>query len=237
MEEVIRVLLVEDDPAARTMMEALLAPIPELEVCALARDGLEGLEALDREQPDAVLLDLVMPGLDGLGFLQKLKEPGHPKAVVVVLSCISSQNIIQYALSLGAAYYLIKPLNYHSVPDLLRSLCGETVEQTARRLLAEMGGTGLAAAEASSAAAELAKDRRGRMKLKEAYAPFMVRARTSYGCIEKNIRDLTSKLQAEAHPVYQAIMGGMPEKRPSNRVFLRHLAQAVLERRAEKTTD
>ena len=63
----IRVLVVEDDPSARLLLAAALADMPGTELCGMAADGLEGLELVERCRPDAVLLDLIMPGLDGLG--------------------------------------------------------------------------------------------------------------------------------------------------------------------------
>jgi len=231
MEGVIRVLAIEDDPGSRLLLSDLMAAVPDLTLCAEAGDGFEGLEELERARPDAVLLDLVMPGLDGLGFLQAMGEQGlYRPAAVVVISQIGSGRIIQHALSLGADYYLIKPIHFPALVDVLRALCGKTLEETARELLLEMGGSGLGMEAACSAAAELARNRKGDLYLKEAYAPYLHRAHTDYRCVEKNIRALTGKLHEKAAPAYLALMGGMPEARPRNEDFLRRLARAVLDR-------
>lgn len=224
-------LAVEDDPASRMLLAALLEPLPDFTLCAEAEDGFEGLQALERERPDALLLDLVMPGLDGLGFLQALRDRRlYRPAAVVVISHIGGERLIQHVLSLGADYYFVKPVYFPALVELLRALCGRSLEEIARELLLEMGGSGLGVEAACSAAAELARDRSGTLYLKQAYAPFIQRARTDYRCVEKNIRSLTGKLHASGSPIYQAIMGGIPGARPKNEEFLRRLARAALER-------
>lgn len=231
MDGVIRVLAVEDDPASQLLLAALLEPLPDFTLCAVAADGFEGLEALERERLDALLLDLVLPGLDGLGFLRALRERGlYRPAAVVVLSRIGGERLIEHVLSLGADYYFLKPVYIPALVGLLRALCGRSLEKIAQELLREMGGSGRGVEAASSAAAELARDRCGTLFLKEAYAPFIRRERTDYRCVEKNIRDLTGKLHEKGTPAYQAFMGGMPGVRPKNEEFLRRLARAALER-------
>lgn len=225
----VRVLLVEHDPAARLLWENFFAARREFSLCGWARDGWSGLEAAAGEDPDAVLMDLVLPGMDGLEFLRTLKRrEGRP--AVVVASRISGSQVIQRALSLGADYYFVKPVRLQAVAELLQALCGGSVEGYARQILLEMGGRGLGLEAACAAAAELAGDRT--MLLKEAYAPFIRRAHTSYGCVEKNIRELTGKLQAGATPAYRLLMGGLPAARPSNGAFLQCLCRAALERQA-----
>ena len=97
----IRLLAVEDDPAARALLCAVLDDLDVVELCGLAADGMEGLELVEALRPDAVLLDLIMPGLDGLGFLRALPRKNRP--VVVVASQASGTPLVRYALSLGAS--------------------------------------------------------------------------------------------------------------------------------------
>mgnify|MGYP000311481342 CR=1 FL=1 len=70
----IRVLVVEDDPETRMLTEALLSGRKGVCLCALAKDGLEGLELVEQTRPDIVLLDLILPGMDGLDFLRTLRR-------------------------------------------------------------------------------------------------------------------------------------------------------------------
>lgn len=220
----IRVLAAEDDPASRRLLTAALSQLPGLSLCGTAEDGLKCLALIEQLRPDVVLLDLVMPGMDGLEVLRTLARwPRRP--VVVVTSQVSHQGVIQCALSLGASYYLVKPINYQTLPQLLRFVCITPLKRAAMDLLDQMGATGLGVEAAARAAAVLHENPHA--LLKEAYAPTITDQRTSYASVEKNIRAMVDKLQAGASPAYRSLMGGLPSHRPSNLVFLRHLAQAL----------
>ena len=220
----IRVLAVEDDPATRTLLSAVLSGLEEIELCGLAADGLEGLELLEKLRPDAVLLDLIMPGLDGLGFLRAMGRKKDPP-VVVITSQTAGPALIRHALSLGASYYLVKPLNFQALPALLEGLCLQPLVQRGVELLEAMGARGRGVTAAARAAAVLARD--GEALLKQAYAPTIAADGTNYAGVEKNIRAMVDKLHRAASPGYQALLGGLPGTRPSNLVFLKALARAL----------
>ena len=137
----LRVLIVEDQEEARLLSAALLER-HGLRVCGLARDGLEALARIRSERPDAVVLDLILPGLDGLGLLRALgRRDGGP--VVVVTSQISDPAVSSLACRLGANYYYIKPVNFEELASLLRSICPGPRVRAARAMLEEMGAAGL----------------------------------------------------------------------------------------------
>ena len=139
----LRVLIVEDQEEARLLSAALLER-HGLRVCGLARDGLEALARIRTERPDAVVLDLILPGLDGLGLLRALgRRDGGP--VVVVTSQISDPAVSSLACRLGANYYYIKPVNFEELASLLRSICPGPRVRAARAMLEEMGAAGLGA--------------------------------------------------------------------------------------------
>jgi len=148
---------------------------------------------------------------------------------VVVASQASEPTVIRLAFQLGASYYLIKPLNFDSLPDLFHSLCLEPRERAAADYLRGMGASGLGVEAAARTAAVLSTGAEGAIPLKEGYAAAMAAQNTSYACVEKNIRSMVGKLQAGACGEYQALMGGLPAERPSNELFLRRLARRILE--------
>lgn len=102
-----KVLVVEDDDLLREIYCMKL----EMEGFAVlaAEDGLKALELVSAHRPDLILLDMLMPRLDGLGFLTKYRDvPFEQRAIVVVASNKSSAQGMQEARALGAADYLIK---------------------------------------------------------------------------------------------------------------------------------
>ena len=183
----IRVLVVEDDPETRMLTEALLSGRKGVCLCALAKDGLEGLELVEQTRPDIVLLDLILPGMDGLDFLRALRRRSARPAVVVA-SQASEPTVIRLAFQLGASYYLIKPLNFDSLPDLFHSLCLEPRERAAADYLRGMGASGLGVEAAARTAAVLSTGAEGAIPLKEGYAAAMAAQNTSYACVEKSSR-------------------------------------------------
>src|ERR1700760_3603591 len=84
----VRVVVADDSALMRNIVTRSLTKAG-LEVVGSARDGDEALALCERERPDALCLDLTMPGLDGLGVLRELRRPGRPKLPVVVVSAFS----------------------------------------------------------------------------------------------------------------------------------------------------
>lgn len=103
----LRILLVDDHALVRAGMRSLLREIDGVEVVAEASDGVEALAAAEREQPDVVLMDIAMKGMNGLEAAARLRER-QPAAKIVILSMHTSEEYVLLALRAGAAAYLIK---------------------------------------------------------------------------------------------------------------------------------
>jgi DNA-binding NarL/FixJ family response regulator len=101
-----RVLIVDDHPLTREALSSLLG-VHGFEVCGCASDGEQAIVEAARLRPDLVLLDLSMPGLDGLSALPRLREAA-PEAEVVVLTASGTEENLLAAIRAGAAGYLLK---------------------------------------------------------------------------------------------------------------------------------
>ena len=104
----ISALLVDDEQLARDELSFLLKEFPEVEVLATAKNGLEAIKLIENLEPDLVFLDVQMPGLDGLGVIQKLREKNIPLPHFILATAYD-----QYALEafrLEALDYLLKPI-------------------------------------------------------------------------------------------------------------------------------
>ncbi|MDI1444304.1 chemotaxis-specific protein-glutamate methyltransferase CheB [Polyangium sp. 6x1] len=126
MERPIRVLVVDDSAFARKVLREVLSKQPGLEVVDIARDGLDALEKIAEHRPDVVVLDLVMPHLDGLGVLRALPATGAPAVVAVSISDAQSE-LGQKALAYGAVDLVQKPTSLAT--DRLYELSNELVRR------------------------------------------------------------------------------------------------------------
>jgi DNA-binding NarL/FixJ family response regulator len=103
----LRIIVVDDQAAVRDGLAIMLDLLPDITVVAAAESGTEALRLVDQMGPDAVLLDLHMPGLDGIETTSQLIA-GHPDLAVVVLTTFAEDSAIIAALRAGARGYLTK---------------------------------------------------------------------------------------------------------------------------------
>ena len=128
--EPLRVVLVDDEPLAIERLEALCGRIADVEVVGKADHGEAALEVIGKTQPDLVLLDLTMPGLDGIEVARKLAEQTTPPAVIFVTA---HESFAVEAFDLDAVDYVLKPV------------AAERLERAIGRAIAKRGepqGTG-----------------------------------------------------------------------------------------------
>jgi DNA-binding NarL/FixJ family response regulator len=104
----IRVLLAEDHSLVRAGLEQLLSKAGDLEVVGVAADGVEAVALAALHAPDVVLMDLVMPNLDGIEATRRIQQAGPNPPAVLVLTSFSDRARIIGALQAGAAGYLLK---------------------------------------------------------------------------------------------------------------------------------
>lgn len=117
--DTIRVLLVDDHDLFREGLAGIIASQPDMEVIGEAGDGLEGLVKALELKPDLILMDLQMPGMDGLEATKKIKE-ALPEATVVVLTVRDEDEKLFTALKNGAQGYLLKNIRSVEMLQLLR---------------------------------------------------------------------------------------------------------------------
>jgi DNA-binding NarL/FixJ family response regulator len=131
-----RILIVDDHPLTRDALSALLTQ-QGFEIVGEAADGEEALAAARASAPDLVLLDLTMPGMDGLSALPKLREEA-PDCEVVVLTASDTEENLLAAIRAGASGYLLKTESPEQIASFLRGVArGEAALSggVARRLV------------------------------------------------------------------------------------------------------
>jgi len=110
MNEKISVLIADDNVEFANTLTNYLGKDDNMEVIGVAKDGLEAVDMIQKDKPDVVVLDVIMPHLDGLGVLEKLQGMTLDKSPsCIMLSAVGQEKITQKAISLGAEYYVVKP--------------------------------------------------------------------------------------------------------------------------------
>ncbi len=140
MTHLIRILLVDDHPVVRRGIKALLSTEPDLEVVGEAGDGEEAVQEALRLRPDVVLMDLVMPRLDGVQATRRIMEQS-PGTHVLVLTSFGSDDKVFPAIKAGARGYLLKDARAGDLLGAIRRAArGQTSldPDVARRLLREL---------------------------------------------------------------------------------------------------
>ena len=110
MESKWTVLLADASEEFRGLLMAALAETEEFEVVASVGDGAEAARLAEEKQPDLVVMDMILPGLDGLGLLDQLSIMKEKRPEVIVLSQFMSERIIAAAMEHGVYYYMTKAL-------------------------------------------------------------------------------------------------------------------------------
>jgi len=133
----IRVLVADDHPAFRAGLQLMLADAGDLEVVGLAENGDQAVELAEPLRPDVVVMDLRMPGLDGIGATRRLLEL-DPAVGVVVLTMFEDDDSVFAAMRAGARGYLLKGAEQDEILRAIRAVAaGEVLlgQSIARRVI------------------------------------------------------------------------------------------------------
>ncbi|TDC97874.1 response regulator transcription factor [Nonomuraea deserti] len=115
----IRVLVADDDPMVRHHLRTILTSEGEVEVVAEAEDGAEAVEAVLRAAPDVVLMDIRMPGVDGITATAEIARLPAPPVVVALTTFDSDAHVLR-ALQAGASGFLVKSTPPEDLLDLVK---------------------------------------------------------------------------------------------------------------------
>lgn len=121
VEQKIRILVADDHPMLREGLVAVLATQPDFEVVGEASDGQQTVRLTRELEPDVTLLDLEMPGLDGVGVLERLRETGS-KTRALVFTAYDTDERILGAVRAGARGYLLKGASRQEIFDAIRTV-------------------------------------------------------------------------------------------------------------------
>ena len=111
MNKKIKILVADDNRDFCDIIVEYIDKQHDMEVVGVANDGLEAVDIILKTEPDVVILDIIMPHLDGLGVLERLKYQDLNKSPkIIILSAVGQDKITQQAMRLGADYYMVSHL-------------------------------------------------------------------------------------------------------------------------------
>ena len=123
MKEKITILISDDNDEFAMNLLNCLQKEEDIEVVGRARDGKEACEMIKNKEPDVVLLDVIMPYLDGLGVLEEIGTAKlNKRPIFIMLSAVGQSKITQRAINLGAEYYIIKPFDIELLIKRIREI-------------------------------------------------------------------------------------------------------------------
>ncbi len=121
----IRVAIADDNIRLVEILEEVISSDPDLEVVGTAHNGEDILSIIREKEPDVVLLDIIMPRLDGLSVMERLSaERLTDGPSIIVMSAIGREQIAEDAFQLGAAYYILKPFDNQVLLNRIKTICG-----------------------------------------------------------------------------------------------------------------
>lgn len=120
-------ILADDNREFADLLKEHLDSQEDIDVIGVAYNGNEVVDLLEEKDADVLILDIIMPHLDGLGVLEKLNKRPGPIPRIIMLTAFGQENITQRAVELGAAYYILKPFDMDVLTDRIRQMQGRPV--------------------------------------------------------------------------------------------------------------
>lgn len=122
MGERIKILIADDNREFCEILKDYLTEQDDFFLCGVAYNGVEALELVGKLSPDILVLDIIMPHLDGIGVLEKLNNVTAARPRVIILSALGQESMTQRAVELGADYYVLKPFDLEVLGTRIRQL-------------------------------------------------------------------------------------------------------------------
>ncbi|MDG4655612.1 sporulation transcription factor Spo0A [Ectobacillus antri] len=125
--EKIKVCLADDNKELVSMLEGYVSAQNDMEVIGVAYNGQECIDLMKEKNPDVLVLDIIMPHLDGLAVLEKLRAMDKLKQPnVIMLTAFGQEDVTKKAVDLGASYFVLKSFDMENLTNQIRQVSGKT---------------------------------------------------------------------------------------------------------------
>ncbi len=118
----VSILVVDDNKEFCQLLKEYLDEQENFNVIGIAYNGEEGIKLIQEKEPDILILDLIMPHLDGIGVMEEMNNMGIKDVKTIVLTAFGQEGITQRVVELGANYYIMKPFDLDKLAERIRQL-------------------------------------------------------------------------------------------------------------------
>ncbi len=127
--EKLNVAIADDNEKIVEQLSRILSQDEDIIIVGRANDGVEAYEVIKEKKPDIVLLDIIMPKLDGLTLMEKINQEQNveKRPQFIIISAIGQESITENAFALGAKFYIMKPFEEEVVLNRVRNMRGKEV--------------------------------------------------------------------------------------------------------------
>ena len=125
LEDLIKIVIADNSKEFRNVLGSFIEEQNDMTVVGSASNGIDALGLISEKTPDIIILDVIMPHLDGIGVLEKLQEiPEERRPKAIVTTVVDHMKITKRVFGLGAEYYIVKPFDFSVLLERIRSICG-----------------------------------------------------------------------------------------------------------------
>lgn len=127
----LNIVIAEDNPKTLSLLGEMLEEEEGFQIVGKAVNGDEAYETIVRTRPDVVLMDIIMPRMDGISVMEKVRNEGHLEEhpTYIMITAAGSEIVTEDAFRMGADYYIMKPFNKNCVIDKIRSVALQKKKQ------------------------------------------------------------------------------------------------------------
>lgn len=242
----ISILIADDNPEISDILSSFFRLHEDrLHVCGVARNGVETLQMISAFAPDIVLLDIIMPELDGISVLEQLKQnPPLKVPSIFVISAIGYEHIAREAFALGACYYIIKPFHLNSLLNRIFAVAGNDQSEIKvhsfsdhsfinriKKTVIDIGvQTNLLGYTYIVEALAMMIEGKEKLQMnKVVYCNIAEKFDTTVECVERAIRSAVSSTAKKRSKAYLALFDedGAGESKHTNSEFLSKIAENI----------
>jgi two-component system response regulator (stage 0 sporulation protein A) len=134
----IKVCIVDDNRELVHLLEEYISSQHDMEVIGVAYNGQDCLQMLQGKESDVLVLDIIMPHLDGLAVLEKLRTMNVKQPNVIMLTAFGQEDVTKKAVELGASYFILKPFDIENLVNNIRQISGKTTTFLKKPLISPM---------------------------------------------------------------------------------------------------